>query len=366
MSKKSSKAKEGKSGRSSGSSELDANKKYDIGVYNAMVRDQTKLPAGRTLYGITVQDLRPATDEKDRAKVDNAGVRFPDFYYSVGDKVTCGKKDTLAFAKAFKGKGGVDTAEWPSGMTCVKCLRCDGKPESAHMMLQKHLRLIGKTNEKKITCRIMPKLCCDGCYMHLRSISGGESLPGDGFVEHGGYWARWMEMKGMVEALSEDFIKTMSEKVANGRTPSDVYINEFGHQTVKYEKKKAPEPGDDTAAPVPGKKETAEPVDLSKIPMDQLLQAKIDALTGKSGSDAAAAPASATAAPSNVSAPAKAATLPAQPQKTSGGSQRCDNCGNTGDSYLACGRCRQVWYCGKTCQTKDWKARHKAACKTAN
>jgi hypothetical protein len=32
---------------------------------------------------------------------------------------------------------------------------------------------------------------------------------------------------------------------------------------------------------------------------------------------------------------------------------------------LACGRCKQVRYCGRECQTADWKERHKAGCLSA-
>ena len=42
---------------------------------------------------------------------------------------------------------------------------------------------------------------------------------------------------------------------------------------------------------------------------------------------------------------------------------RCANCGNASDSKSRCGRCSKVYYCSKDCQSADWVARHKKACK---
>ena len=42
---------------------------------------------------------------------------------------------------------------------------------------------------------------------------------------------------------------------------------------------------------------------------------------------------------------------------------RCAHCGaNTAPSF--CGKCQKVHYCGKECQTTDWKQRHKFVCKS--
>lgn len=39
----------------------------------------------------------------------------------------------------------------------------------------------------------------------------------------------------------------------------------------------------------------------------------------------------------------------------------CASCGKAG--ALKCGGCSLRWYCGKKCQKKDWKERHKKECK---
>ncbi|KAG2500143.1 hypothetical protein HYH03_001725 [Edaphochlamys debaryana] len=41
----------------------------------------------------------------------------------------------------------------------------------------------------------------------------------------------------------------------------------------------------------------------------------------------------------------------------------CDGCHKRFLQYLRCGGCRQRRYCGKECQTKDWRGGHKATCK---
>jgi hypothetical protein len=44
----------------------------------------------------------------------------------------------------------------------------------------------------------------------------------------------------------------------------------------------------------------------------------------------------------------------------------CFWCGGPGKpKLLACGKCKQAWYCSSECQLKDWKAGHKKACKMA-
>jgi hypothetical protein len=88
------------------------------------------------------------------------------------------------------------------------------------VQIQKHLRLIGKTGEKKITCRLMPRLFCDSCYQYAVAAcaaNGGVPLPSK-LTAHKSYWTRWAELQPLVDVLSEDFIKTMSAKIGNGRT----------------------------------------------------------------------------------------------------------------------------------------------------
>jgi hypothetical protein len=57
----------------------------------------------------------------------------------------------------------------------------------------------------------------------------------------------------------------------------------------------------------------------------------------------------------------------ASPGRGGGVMQACGRCGITPDNLkggrlLDCGACLNMRYCGKACQTADWKA-HKAACK---
>ena len=42
---------------------------------------------------------------------------------------------------------------------------------------------------------------------------------------------------------------------------------------------------------------------------------------------------------------------------------RCGSCGANDGSNKACAVCKKVYYCNKTCQTRDWKLRHKKVCK---
>lgn len=41
---------------------------------------------------------------------------------------------------------------------------------------------------------------------------------------------------------------------------------------------------------------------------------------------------------------------------------KCANCDITDVSLFACSNCKQIYYCSKACQTKDWKNRHKELC----
>ena len=43
----------------------------------------------------------------------------------------------------------------------------------------------------------------------------------------------------------------------------------------------------------------------------------------------------------------------------------CDGCGLVNGTKFVCGRCKTVKYCGADCQRRDWKRRHKVACKAA-
>eukprot|EP00927_Polykrikos_kofoidii_P051955 TRINITY_DN45729_c0_g1_i1.p1 TRINITY_DN45729_c0_g1~~TRINITY_DN45729_c0_g1_i1.p1 ORF type:complete len:198 (-),score=28.87 TRINITY_DN45729_c0_g1_i1:223-816(-) len=41
----------------------------------------------------------------------------------------------------------------------------------------------------------------------------------------------------------------------------------------------------------------------------------------------------------------------------------CANCGRLPEAALRCGRCRQTVYCGKTCQSADWRSGHRYVCR---
>eukprot|EP00955_Chlamydomonas_euryale_P076655 362745-Chlamydomonas_euryale.AAC.7 len=70
--------------------------------------------------------------------------------------------------------------------------------------------------------------------------------------------------------------------------------------------------------------------------------------------------ASAAGAPS-VAAPSDGAA-DAAPAPNAVGAARCAQLGCENHGALKCGKCLQARYCSRECQTKDWKARHKAAC----
>eukprot|EP01096_Ripella_sp_DP13-Kostka_P006960 TRINITY_DN2516_c0_g1_i1.p1 TRINITY_DN2516_c0_g1~~TRINITY_DN2516_c0_g1_i1.p1 ORF type:complete len:179 (+),score=59.51 TRINITY_DN2516_c0_g1_i1:172-708(+) len=52
-------------------------------------------------------------------------------------------------------------------------------------------------------------------------------------------------------------------------------------------------------------------------------------------------------------------------RKTAEGFRLCATCFNpeqTAGQYKACGSCKQVYYCGRDCQVKDWREAHKHLC----
>ena len=42
----------------------------------------------------------------------------------------------------------------------------------------------------------------------------------------------------------------------------------------------------------------------------------------------------------------------------------CSSCQKVFDTLTKCTACRKVYYCGKVCQKKHWKAGHKFECKS--
>ena len=45
------------------------------------------------------------------------------------------------------------------------------------------------------------------------------------------------------------------------------------------------------------------------------------------------------------------------------GKPGCGFCGKIPEKPMKCGKCLQVTYCDKECQTRDWKFIHKKECK---
>jgi len=58
-------------------------------------------------------------------------------------------------------------------------------------------------------------------------------------------------------------------------------------------------------------------------------------------------------------------TLRARLSALRGACGRCGQALTSEAAALACGRCKQVRYCGRECQAADWKHRHKAGCLSA-
>ncbi|KAK7028466.1 SET domain protein, sequence [Favolaschia claudopus] len=44
-------------------------------------------------------------------------------------------------------------------------------------------------------------------------------------------------------------------------------------------------------------------------------------------------------------------------------SKKCNGCDKAGETFQRCSRCASCYYCGKDCQTADWKRAHKRECK---
>ncbi|KAG2500132.1 hypothetical protein HYH03_001717 [Edaphochlamys debaryana] len=83
---------------------------------------------------------------------------------------------------------------------------------------------------------------------------------------------------------------------------------------------------------------------------------------GRNASGAASAPAPAAEAEEEEPSVAELAAAAARAEAQASW-HACDACGGKFEKLNRCGGCRQRRYCGKECQTKDWRAGHKEACK---
>jgi len=167
--------------------------------------------------------------------------------------VSISRSDLISFAKAFKPKA-QDTANWPSGLTCVECAVCQSKPSTGVLAVQKHLRLVlvnspgKKAKQKQITCRMMPKIFCFDCYQSLSKTLINTMRKAPGLLplttsqtsgnSHPSIWSIWVSMRILVDQLSQNFVENMSNSLANGRETDSFEINEFGQERIVFESRK--------------------------------------------------------------------------------------------------------------------------------
>eukprot|EP00823_Brevimastigomonas_motovehiculus_P008407 TRINITY_DN76_c1_g1_i5.p1 TRINITY_DN76_c1_g1~~TRINITY_DN76_c1_g1_i5.p1 ORF type:complete len:323 (+),score=113.39 TRINITY_DN76_c1_g1_i5:40-1008(+) len=158
---------------------------------------------------------------------DIKGDLFPACLYFTGEKVKIEKKDAFEFAKRFR-PAPQDVAQWPSGLQCVKCFRCEEKPTHGYFAVEKLIRYVtlGKEKTRTLTCRMMPHIVCEKCYaffgtqpsVKLPSLSSSSSpLPS--------LLSRWTDSVLVVKRLSDSFLTEFSE----GRKTTDIESNSF-HQ----------------------------------------------------------------------------------------------------------------------------------------